>query len=83
MFDGVFHNASLLVELEDEDAAEVFGFALMCVTVLRARDEVLDLIHGVLRSDANGSIYAACAVAVLGLAACLPFDNEFLLPVRM
>lgn len=77
----MFHNSSVLVELEDEDAAEVFGVALMCIAILGAGNEVLDLIHGILRSDANGSIDAACAVAVFGLAACLPLDNEFLLPV--
>jgi len=81
MFDGMFHNSSLLVELEDEDAAEVFRFALMCIAILGARDEVLDLIHGILRSDTNRSIDAACTIAVFGLAACLPLDNEFLLSV--
>lgn len=83
VFDGVFHDPPLLVEFEDEDAAEVFGFALMCIAIHGARDEVLNLIHGVLRSDANRPVDTTCAVTVLGFAACLPLDNEFLFPVRV
>jgi len=81
VFDGVLYNSSLLVEFKDEDAAEVFGFTLMCIAILGARDEVLDLIHRILNSDANGSVDTACTVAMFGFAACFPLDNKFLFSV--
>jgi len=81
MLDGVLRNPSLLVELEDENTTELLGLTLVSVSFPRARNEILDLIHWIFRSDSNAAVYATRSIAVLGLAACFPFHDKLLLPV--
>ena len=81
MLDGVLRNPPLLIEFKDENAAELLSLTVMSVSVPSAGNEVLDLVHWILCSDSNTSIYSACSIAVFGFAARLPFHNELLLPV--
>lgn len=83
MFNRVLRDSSLLVELKYENAAELLGFALVCFAVFCARDEVLDLIHGVFCADSNSSIDTTGTITVLGFAARSPLDDELLFSVRV